>query len=142
MNQTRLLPLTIATISSMLLSGWVWPWMYGSKEEALKACGKWSESGPKKTVTGWEYTERLKDASGQTWDYLGLNLPKRPPVPGEWSPPTWVPRKSDIPPAHFNLEVKSWKRSYIVLARSCLHEPETRQILGRQKETVVKRFKY
>jgi hypothetical protein len=127
----------------LLLCGWKWPWEYGSKHEALQACTKWIESGPNKEIVQWEYRVRLKDTSGQeSWNEYGLGLLKGPPKPGEWSPPLRANRRSDIPKPLQNEEIESWRKKYILPIRTCIQEPETRQVLGTESALTKKRFKY
>ena len=134
-------PIGLVAIVALLVGGWGWPWKYGSKFEAQKACADWVSVGPKKYVSGWLYEIRLKDTNVSYSDY-GLNLPQGGPKPGEWSPTFSVKKKSDIPKPLPNEEVKSWSWSNTVSIRSCIHEPVTHQFLGTEKSSISKRFKY
>jgi hypothetical protein len=143
MTQKHLLKTLSAAMAAFLVGGWGWPWQYGSRFEAQKACADWVKAGPRKYVSEWQYQIRLKDTSGSdSWSHYGLNLPKSAPVPGEWSPTLSVKRKSDIPKHLKNEEIKSWFWSANLPVRGCIHERDTHQILGTEKNSVIKRFQY
>jgi hypothetical protein len=127
----------------IMTCGWNWPGIYSSKLEAVQACSKWVEQGPKNHVNQWEYRIRLRDTSGSSsWDEYGLKLPKPAPKPGEWSPILSAKRKSDIPKPLPNEEVQAWRKRYILPIRQCVSEQETRQLLGIEKGKARTRYKY
>jgi len=122
-------PMTKPFTSVLILSALITGCSYGSMYEAREACREWKEADKKVRIRR-KYRE---------WIYSGHKRNKRT---GVIEVPTMYSNPSDYEGVYGERPGKMIDKYEVIATRSCYHEEETKQFLGRTKEIIEKKEFY